>query len=260
MVFDFLKSFKGNNEVQHIESKPTLKEAAYNSFLDNMSKYVAFHEVSYKMSGINLDEEGRKQLMEEYSKFVSTIVNYLNNRFPDAVLDGNNSVDLSIADIGEELSDKAYNLLLEPQYPSIMDVKRNRCATHFHISEGKVTIAECVEALPNLDRKLAKDKINRIFEGLTVEELAALLHQMHILPRDNDIDKIIVSHKARIRVHNEFLDSVIYMILSNVSTMGDIRRARLFADIFGVSFDFEPYENLVKQDSMKLTLGEGTVN
>lgn len=235
------------------EKKMTPLDLAEEKYLQNMKEYVIYNESFYRR--LHLPDEGRQEkLMAEYNNAVSEIVNYLLAKFPESSLNGNNSVEIELIDMNENLSNSTFNMLRVPSYPDIIDIKRGSYPTHFHVKGQFIEEAEEVECLKGLNYLLRNGKINKIFKGLTVKEARSLLDQMNILPKDNELDQVIINHDERTKLYYNFIRSIIYSLLTKAKSTADIRRARLFAASFDVDFDFEPYEAFINEQEKKLAL------
>ncbi len=237
----------------------TLLDILEKKYSDNLNQYVEFNVKHYEEFNINTNEEQKALLIDEYNNAVSEIVNYLFRKFPNNIFDSNLSTEIIITDMYENLPSIAFNMLRIPTYPDIIDVLRGTYPTHFHTKGDKINEAEYVQVLPGLLPSLRSEKINKIFKGLTIRETRDLLKQMHILPIENELDKVIKDYDDRNNIYKNFLKSVIYSLLSKDYTEAGIKRARLFAASFDVDFNFEPYDTLITTDQ-KLKLNPKTIN
>lgn len=244
-----LNFFKKKND----KRKVTPLDIAAARYLENMQEYVAYHKSLMIYSTAN-DENQTTKYMIEYNNAINEIVNYLITTFPTSILESQNAVEIKVSDMKEHLSENTFNMLRVPMYPSIIDVKRGYYDAHFHTKGNHIDEAEKVHMLPGLSLPLKSEKINRLFQGLTVNEAYALLMQMNLLPADNDFEKVIINYEKRTNIYHNFLRSVIYNLLTKANSETDIKRAQLFAASFDITFNFEPFIALFKEEqALKLS-------
>lgn len=235
-------------EKENNSKKPTSVAEMYLEYADYYINYQG------KLRGIENPLEDKDFYQECAAPFYNSamyFVNYLENTYTDEILSGEQVIDLDLDKMLEGADDTTLGLFSNPQFPSLIYIKDSQYSTHFHTNGETVCEAEGVEVLPGLSYALANQKINKLFSGLTPIEVRELLKQMNIYPKNTELDTVIDSYRERQKIQQGFLRSIICLLLIRRSNYG-VKRARLFADSLGISFDFEPFE---KKEEQTLKMG-----
>lgn len=230
--------FRSKSKQSKIEKK---QFSIANLYLDIVSEYIDYKGSLEGIKDASKNQEYFEKEGSIYYKAACYFSNYMREKFPDSLLDSDEVLEIDIEDMKMGMDEHAAQFFYPPTYPSIIYIDDTRFSTHFHISDEVVVGAENVEVLPGISRVIANEKINKLFEGLTVSELKALLSQMHVLPKGSQLEDTIVNHNVLQIIHGNFFKCVIYLILIDRSRNA-VKRARLFADSMGVDFDFAPYD------------------
>ncbi len=211
----------------------------YERYLDNSVEYVNYARML--TASLFPDKEFDEQNAKEYYNSVNYYVTYMREIFCDEILCFEEKLGINVSDMLEKADTITKYMMIEPKYPEIIYILNDTRAPHFHTNGKYILDAEFINAIPGLDSKLRQTKINGIFEGMDILEARALLNQMRLLPINSSLDKTIKEHEASTQVFESFKESVICLLLCS-GTKSDLIRARMFADTFGVDFDFSPYE------------------
>lgn len=213
-------------------------------YLEYANYYIAYQG---KIRGIDNPLDDKEFYQEWAAPFYNSamyFVEYLENKYPDQVLEADDVIQLNLADMLENADDTTRNLFNKPKFPNLIYLNDSLYSTHFHTDGDTIYEAEGIQVLPRLGMALANEKINKLFNGLTPIEARELLIQMNIYPKNTELDQVINNYSEREVINRSFLKSIICLLLIRRSSYG-IKRARLFADSLGILFNFEPFE---KQD------------
>lgn len=245
-----IKLFRNKNKKEEVvtEKRPV---AASDIYIKNVTYYVDFQGALLNVENPNQNMDFFQEWGGKYYDAGMWIVNYMFEKYPDELLGLEESIQIDTDDFIKNMSNDTKSFFMEPQYPNLVFVDVNKHSTHFHIENNKIIEAENIEVLPGLSRALANEKINKLFKGLTLIDARNLLAQMQILPRKSELDQTISLMNARNKIRKEFLESVTALILISRSKYS-VLRAQLFADTFGVDFDFTPFIKKDDEYSLKL--------
>lgn len=215
----------------------------------DMEIYLGRMKDIYFINGMKFESEDRESCIVEYSNALSYFQGYLENKFDDATLESGNALNINEEEMLGKAPKYAQRLFQKPKYSGLIYINSSDTYAHMHTDGENVTGVEGVQSIKGLDPKLQKEKINNIFNGMTVEEAAALLTQMRLVQKENsELYRAIYVYHVREEIRKSFYNDIIYAILKSNSQM-KVTRARLFADTYGVDFDFIGYE---KEDSKEL--------
>ena len=64
---------------------------------------------------------------------------------------------------------------------------------------------------------------------------------MKILPKDSELSLIVQSYEEFDKVHLDFMNSIIYLLLLNKNKYS-VLRTKFFANTFNIEFDFSSFE------------------
>ena len=170
------------------------------------------------------------------------IVTFFEKCYPDDVLATDEVLEFDYNGLVSQMNYEMKSLFLKPQFPDLIYIDKAKYSTHFHVEDNIVTDAEGIETLPGLSSALANQKINRLFEGLSVIEVSELLLQMGILPKESELQSTINKYIELTYYNKTFLESVIALFLVIRRTKYAFKRARFFADSLGIEFDFSLFE------------------
>ncbi len=184
-------------------------------------------------------------ILEDYAHTIYKIITYLRTVLKKEMLTNETTFNLDINELIKSCCDKIHLPIIPPDYDSIIYLLGDSRPAHFHISEGKIEMAENLETLPEL-LPILTSKINSFFQGLTVPEAQALLNQMRLLPKDNDFESSIEAFKKRQILHTKVILDICLSLLKTKDP-DDLLRARIFISYFNIYFDFTPYENALNQ-------------
>lgn len=208
----------------------------------NIKLYLSYMKDFYGLIGLRLDEEDKVKLTDKFNNSLNYFVSYLENTFSDDILVGSNSVCIDEDNMLTGASKDAKNLFCRHKYNMLIYINSSDTYPHMHTDGERVVEMEGVHTIKGLNHTLQNNSINKIFTGLTVSEAAALLEQMHLLSKDGELKKSIATHNVLEAVRRLFYNAIISKVLDSDSKM-KVARARLFADTFGVKYDFSKYEN-----------------
>lgn len=215
----------------------------------NIKLYLSYMKEFYGLIGLSLDEEDKVKLTDEFNNSLNYFVSYLENTFSDDVLVGSNSISIDEDAMLMGASNEAKNLFCKHKYNKLIYINSSDTYPHMHTDGEYVVEMEGVHTIKGLNQTLQKNSINQIFNGLTIPEAAALLEQMRLLGKDGELRQAIATHNVLEMVRRLFYNAIISKVLDSESKM-KVTRARLFADTFGVKYDFSKYEN----EDVKYTL------
>ncbi len=237
---------KKNNEVEPVTIEK--KEISIGDrYLECANRYIEYQgKLRYVENPLD-DKEFYQEWAGYFYNAAMHFVNYLETTYSDVAFENENVINLNLEEMLENADDTTRGLFFKPKFPALIYINDSRYFTHFHTDGDIVIESEGVEALPGLSRVLARNKINKLFEGLTPIEVRELLKQMSIYPKDTELDKAIDDYGERSTINQSFLKAVIYLLLIRRSSYG-IKRARLFADSLGIYFDFKPFEKSEEQN------------
>lgn len=227
----------------------TDSDKLYDLYIKNISQYVFLSKEM--MKPLSYDDEDKENDKQSYIETVEHIVSYLRNTFTSEVLKSGNSLEIDKNEMCKDINNSVIYSIREPEFRDIIYIIEETKYPHFHTNGSVIVEAEGVHCLPGLNRELCKPKINNIFEGMEVTEARAMLNQMRLLPRGNNLEREIFIHDLAMSMHKGLLLSIIYNLLMTRDA-DDILRARLFASSFGVDFDFTPYEEKEQNTGKKL--------
>lgn len=239
------------------KKKRIVEEPTYNKktspadiYLANVSNYLEYLGEKLGVENPNQNKEFYETWGSEYYNAAMYFVKYLENNYTNEMFENNSDVQLDVEDMIKGMTDEAKLFFGSPKYPDLVYIDEGKYATHFHLIENKVSDAEWVEVLPGLSRVLANEKINRLFCNLTIPEVRALLAQMNILPKNNELDQVIEDVKKRERINRSFLETILSLILIQREKY-TLERARIFAEAFGINFEIEPLSFEHKGQTLK---------
>lgn len=237
MLFGKRKEKKQQGENKTVKQHYSISDI----YLECANTYINYYG---KLKGIENPVDNKEFYQEMAGPFYNSamhFVNYLENSYTDEILNQDQVINLDLNKMLEGADDTTLGLFNKPTFPSLIYINDGQYSTHFHTDGNVIFEAEGIEVLPGLSYALANQKINKLFNGLTPIEVRELLKQMNIYPKDTELDKVIDDYKERLKIHESFLISIICLLLIRRNGYG-IKRARLFADSLGISFDFEPFE------------------
>ena len=218
-------------------------------YIKNVNEYVSYYGKLLNVDKPLDDFEFYKKYAVPYYNSAMNIVNFVGDKYPDDVLASDDVIEFDYDGLVSQMNDETKSLFFKPNFPDLIYINESKYFTHFHVQDNVVTDAEGVEVLPGLSYSLANQKINRLFEGLSVYELRDLLFQMGILPKDSELQRVIDINNELSYFNKKFLESVVALFLVVHRTQYAVKRARLFADSLGIDFDFTPFEK--KEDNHK---------
>lgn len=218
-------------------------------YIKNVNEYVSYYGKLLNVDKPLDDFEFYKKYAVPYYNSAMNIVNFVGDKYPDDVLASDDVIEFDYDGLVSQMNDETKSLFFKPNFPNLIYINESKYFTHFHVQDNVVTDSEGVEFLPGLSYSLANQKINRLFEGLSVYELRDLLFQMGILPKDSELQRVIDINNELSYFNKKFLESVVALFLVVHRTQYALKRARLFADSLGIDFDFTPFEK--KEDNHK---------
>lgn len=221
----------------------------YELYLKNISHYIFLSKEIMKPISYNKDNQEYDKKC--YVETVEHIVTYLRNTFTSEILKSGNNLEINVDEMCEGINNSVIYSLREPKYRDIIYIIEETKYPHFHTNGSVILESEGIDCLPGLNKELCKSKINGIFEGMEITEARAMLNQMRLLPRGNNLEKEIFIHDLLVSAHKGLILSIIYNLLMS-EDYDDVVRARLFAATFGVDFDFTPYDKDNKLEDKKL--------
>lgn len=221
------------NKINRRNTSPT------DIYLANITQYIQYLGDKLGIENPNENRDFFDTWGAEYYNAAMYFVKYLENNYTEETFSNNPDVQLDVEDMIKGMPDEAKLLFGSPKYPDLIYIDEGRYSTHFHLKDNKVSDAEWVEVLPGLSRVLANEKINKLFCNLTISEVRALLQQMNILPKNNELDKIIEDVKKRELINRNFLETILALIIIQREKY-TLERARLFAEAFGIKFELDP--------------------
>lgn len=223
-----------------------------NSYLENISRYIRYSREI--MKPLSYDKDNQEYDIKSYTETINHLVEYLRSTFTTDVLKDGSSLELDVKKMCEGIDNAVIYSLYEPKFRDIIYILSEEKYPHFHTNGKYVLSAEGINCMPGLNVNLRKYRINEIFEGFDMFEARDLLRQMKLLPPNNNLEREIHLYEQATMIHKDFILSVVYNLLMS-GEADDIVRARLFADSFGIDFDFKPYEGKDKEDTRKLCMG-----
>lgn len=218
-------------------------------YIRNVAEYVEYYGKKLNVENPVDDLPFYEKMAVPYYNSAMRISEYIKATYPDEMFENDNVIDFNYNDFIENMDEETKSLFFVPNYPETIYIDSEKYYTHFHTYNNVVEQAEGIEFLPGLSSTLADKKINRFFKGLSVVEVRDLLLQMQILPKNNELAEIIAEHKELEYLNKRYLESVVALFLVLNKNSCNVKRARLFADSFGIEFDFEPFE--IKEVSEK---------
>lgn len=238
---------KKKKEAEIIEKETMVNPS--DIYIKNVNEYVSYYGKLLNVDKPLDDFDFYKKYAVPYYNSAMNIVNFVGDKYPDDVLASDDVIEFDYDGLVSQMDDETKSLFFKPNFPELIYINESKYFTHFHVQDNVVTDAEGVEVLPGLSYSLANQKINRLFEGLSVYELRDLLFQMGILPKDSELQRVIDINKELSYFNKKFLESVVALFLVVHRTQYALKRARLFADSLGIDFDFTPFEK--KEDNHK---------
>lgn len=211
-------------------------------YIENINEYVEYVGSSVNISNVKKNNVFFEEKKQEYVKAVLHFANYLKIKYSDSFLSQDPVINLELDEITKNIDRIAATLFFAPTYPDLIYICRGSYnSAHLHIKNDHVEEAEHLDLLPGLNKILAQNhNFNKIFRGFSVIEVKAFLEQMHILPKDSELERVIYDYNIRNLIHENFFKSIIYVLLMDNNQYA-LKRARLFADSLDVKFNFEPY-------------------
>lgn len=246
-LFGKKKKEKDNTERDIIEKETMVNPS--DIYIKNVNEYVSYYGKLLNVDKPLEDFEFYKKYAVPYYNSAMNIVNFVGDKYPDEVLDNDDVIEFDYEGLVNQMNSETKSLFFKPNFPDLIYINESKYYTHFHVQNNIVTDAEGVEVLPGLSYSLANQKINRLFEGLSVIELRDLLFQMGILPKDSELQRVIDINKELTYYNKKFLESVVALFLVVHRTKYAVKRARFFADSLGIDFDFSHFEK--KEENQK---------
>ena len=237
----FLESLFGKKEKVVVETK-SIADNLPMLYLNNLTRYTNYIA---KKEGIKRPSDNEiffNKCAEDYYKYANYFVEYIREKFPDTIFMREcNTLYINIEEMLADAPLEAKDLFLGPKYPKLIYIGSNTHSAHIHTYNSKIEEAENIECLPGLSDLLISPKINKLFNGLSICEGHALLKQMKILPKDSELSLIVKSYEEFDKVHLDFMNSIIYLLLLNKNKYS-VLRTKFFADTFNIEFDFSSFE------------------
>ncbi len=234
------------------KKKTTTDNVLQTYYLEHISEYVRFSKEI--MKPLSYDKENQEYDIKCYTNAIEHIITYLRNAFSSETLQSGNVLEIDVNKMCEGIDNAVIYSIYKPKFRDLIYIISEEKYPHFHTNGNVVVEAEGIHTMLGLNPNLRKIKINGMFEGLDLIEARDLLKQMQILPKGNNLEKEINFYEQSGIIHRDFILSVVYNLLMS-GDQDDVIRARLFADSFGIKFNFTPYEEKDAKDSHKLCMG-----
>lgn len=240
--------FNRNKKKKIVEENPVVKKhiSVGDMYLECAAYYINYQG---KLKGVENPVDNKEFYAEVAGPFYTSamhFVNYLENTYTDETLTNDEVINLDLEKMIEGANEVTLSLFNSPKYPGLVYLNDKMYTTHFHTDGDTIYEAEGIQTLPGLSSLLANEKINKAFYGLTLVEARELLKQMDIYPQNTELDSVIENYRERKNIQYSFYKSIICLLLLRRSNYG-IKRARLFADSLGVTFDFTPFEKEIER-------------
>ncbi|MGN1371265.1 MAG: hypothetical protein ACI4XM_03210 [Candidatus Coprovivens sp.] len=211
-------------------------------YLRNINEHVAYYGKIMNVKNPLDDKSFYEKIASVYYKAAMNIVDFVIDRYPDDIIDSNKNITLDYNALLGQMNDESKKLFIEPSYPEVIYINKEKYPTCIYIQDNKVIKADGIECLPKLSKALANERINKLFEGMTPIEVRDLLLQMGILPKNNDLEKTINHHQTKIKLHRRFLESVICLLIVVDRNRASNKKAKFLANSLGIPFDFDADE------------------
>jgi len=199
----------------------------------NRSKYLS----SYQLL---VDDETRRQIIDNYKKCIFDVINYLRKIFPNGFLKREGTITVDYEEMINNIGVDAMSFIEVPKmsgtiYPVIGSDARLTFEDNVLVSAAKL------ETIPNLPKKYKSKAFNDVLNGHSIYEIRDLLDNLGVLPVYNNIDVMISEYGMRLEESVEFINNVIIKLLLN-GTEEDFIRAYFFDRLMSANFDFDEYK------------------
>jgi hypothetical protein len=231
---------KNKNNKEETKQKSMLTPS--DIYIKNIYEYVNYHGKKIGMENPSDNIEFFKKMAAPYYNTAMNIVKYVTEKYTDDILNTDEVIEFDYDDFIKMMDEETKSFFFPPNYPSLIYIDASRFTTYFHVANNVISESENIEVLPGLSSALANKKINKLFNGLEIPEVRYLLLQMGILPNNTELEKVIIEHNEYVYLNKRYLESVVSLFLILDRKNFSLKRARLFADSLGISFDFSPFE------------------
>ena len=208
-------------------------------FTYNRSQYL-------KKNHLEVNDETRRQIADNYKVSIYKVVTYLNKLFKEGFINSEGTIEISFEKLLNGVGEDTRMFLEYPTitctlYPVVEDSE-----AQMSFVDGYLEEAENLETISGLPRKYRTKHLNSLLEGYSIEAVRELLKELHVLPEINLLDEAIDEEYMRLEERYDFINNVILRLLLN-GNEEDITRAYIFDYFMGSHFDFDSYKEEKKR-------------
>ena len=213
------------------------KEMLKKSLYLNVQRFTYERSQYLKKNGLEVDDETRKQIWDDYGMTIKEVVQHLRKEFPEGFLHSEKSFDLSF----DGLTDETKIFLGTPSIDCTIKPFGDDSEALMSFEKGILKEAYKLETIPGLPVHYQSVALNRVLEGRNIVEIRDMFRKLNILPKGNMLDVAIEEYAMRKTEKVQFAKAVISTLLLS-GNEEDITRAYIFDYFMGSNFDFEVYK------------------